>query len=98
MIPIKNPNISTNRYKELLWFEKKYKEYQIKYFETFKELQKSDNKISELEETLEEAIEYIENRFYYNEETGEYSLTATFDKCSVYELYKILKEFKNERN
>lgn len=27
-IPVKNPNISTNRYKELLWFEKEYKNSQ----------------------------------------------------------------------
>ncbi len=47
--------------------------------------------INDLNNTIEQAIEYIEERFEYNEETGEYTLKATFDKCSVYELYKILK-------
>ena len=96
MIPVKNPDISTNRYKELLWFEKNYYEYQKKYFETFKELQKANDKICELEDKIKEINEYIEDRFEYNEETGEYSLTATFDKCSVYDLYKILKGEENE--
>ena len=39
MIPVKNPDISTNRYKELLWFEKNYYEYQksiLKHLKNFK--------------------------------------------------------------
>ena len=41
---------------------------------------------------FEKAIEYIKERFYFNEETGEYSLLHTFDKCNVKELLDILKE------
>lgn len=47
--------------------------------------------INDLNNKVEEAIEYIENRFEYDKETGTYTLTATFDKDNVYELYKILK-------
>lgn len=48
--------------------------------------------------TIQEIIEYIEDRLYYNEETGEYALKATFDKDNLFELYKMLKELENERN
>lgn len=39
---------------------------------------------------VEEALEYISDRFEYIEETGEYYLTHTFDKDNLFELYKIL--------
>ena len=43
-------------------------------------------------EIINKATEYIKERFYFNEETGEYSLLHTFDKCNVKELLDILKE------
>ena len=43
---------------------------------------------------IDKAIEYIEDRFFINEETGEYCLTHTFDDGNLYELMKILKEYK----
>lgn len=61
MIPIKNPNISTNRYKELLKIEKYYKEYQNKYYEEVKYSNNLIEKICDLEAKIDEAIIYIEN-------------------------------------
>ena len=43
-------------------------------------------------EINQKAIEYIKERFYFNEETGEYALLYTFDKCNVKELLDILNE------
>ena len=43
-------------------------------------------------EIINKATEYIKERFYFNEETGEYSLLHTFDKCNAKELLDILKE------
>ena len=43
-------------------------------------------------EINQKAIEYIKERFYFNEETGEYSLLHTFDKCNAKELLDILNE------
>ena len=43
-------------------------------------------------EINQKAIEYIKERFYFNEETGEYALLHTFDKCNVKELLDILNE------
>ena len=43
-------------------------------------------------EVIDKAIEYIKERFYFNEETGEYSLLHTFDKDNIKELLDILKE------
>lgn len=52
----------------------------------------------QLEEVLDKvldrtdkAIEYIEDRFYTNKETGEYCLTHTFDSGNIYKLLEILK-------
>ena len=45
-----------------------------------------------LKEVINKAIEYIKERFYFNEETGEYALLHTFDKCNVKELLDILNE------
>lgn len=42
-------------------------------------------------EIIDKTIEYIKERFYFNEETGEYSLLHTFDKCNIKELLDILK-------
>ena len=43
-------------------------------------------------EVINKATEYIKERFYFNEETGEYALLHTFDKCNVKELLDILNE------
>lgn len=43
-------------------------------------------------EIINKATEYIKERFYFNEETGEYALLHTFDKCNVKELLDILNE------
>ena len=43
-------------------------------------------------EIINKATEYIQKIFYFNEETGEYSLLHTFDKCNAKELLDILKE------
>ena len=43
-------------------------------------------------EINQKATEYIKERFYFNEETGEYSLLHTFDKYNVKELLDILNE------
>ena len=42
------------------------------------------------------AIEYINKRFTYEEDTGTYYLTHTFDVSNIFELLKILKGEKNE--
>ena len=59
---------------------------------------KKINKLTDLEqqckkqkEVINKATEYIKERFYFNEETGEYALLHTFDKCNVKELLDILK-------
>ncbi len=59
MIPIKNPNISTNRYKELLRTEKYYKEYRDKYFNSNNEISTLKDRICFLEDIIEEVREYI---------------------------------------
>ena len=60
---------------------------------------KKINKLTDLEqqckkqkEVIDKAIEYIKERFYFNEETGEYLLLHTFDKCNAKELLDILNE------
>ena len=43
-------------------------------------------------EIINKATEYIKERFYFNEETGEYALLHTFDKDNIKELLDILNE------
>ena len=43
-------------------------------------------------EVINKATEYIKERFYFNEETGEYSLLHTIDKDNIKELLDILNE------
>ena len=50
------------------------------------------NCIKKQKEIINKATEYIKERFYFNEETGEYALLHTFDKCNVKELLDILNE------
>ena len=51
-----------------------------------------EQQVKKQKEINQKAIEYIKERFYFNEETGEYSLLHTFDKCNVKELLDILNE------
>lgn len=60
---------------------------------------KEINKITDLKqqckkqkEIINKATEYIKERFYFNEETGEYSLLHTFNKDNIKELLDILNE------
>ena len=60
---------------------------------------KEINKLTDLEqqckkqkEVIDKTIEYIKERFYFNEETGEYSLLHTFNKDNIKELLDILNE------
>ena len=57
-----------------------------KYIENLEQQCKKQKEINQ------KAIEYIKERFYFNEETGEYALLHTFDKCNVKELLDILNE------
>ena len=57
-----------------------------KYIENLEQQCKKQKEINQ------KAIEYIKERFYFNEETGEYSLLHTFDKCNAKELLDILNE------
>ena len=49
-----------------------------------------------LNNIIKEAIEYIDERFTYDEETGEYYLTHTFDRDNVFDLLKILNKGSNK--
>ena len=60
---------------------------------------KKINKLTDLEqqckkqkEVINKATEYIKERFYFNEETREYSLLHTIDKDNIKELLDILNE------
>ena len=48
--------------------------------------------IKKQKEIINKTTEYIKERFYFNEETGEYALLHTFDKCNAKELLDILNE------
>lgn len=50
------------------------------------------NCIKKQKEVIDKIKEYIQKIFYFNEETGEYALLHTFDKCNAKELLDILKE------
>ena len=52
----------------------------------------SIHRVNELEEVIDKIKEYIQKIFYFNEETGEYALLHTFDKCNAKELLDILNE------
>ena len=72
-----------NRAKELL------NENQVDLITKYMFLEQQCKKQKEINQ---KAIEYIKERFYFNEETGEYALLHTFDKCNVKELLDILNE------
>ena len=71
-------------------------ELQDKYNNLLKEKIELKRQIKKQKEVIDKAIEYIKKRFYFNEETGEYSLLHTFDKDNIKELLDILNEGKNE--
>lgn len=48
--------------------------------------------VKKQKEVIDKIKEYIQKIFYFNEETGEYSLLHTFDKCNAKELLDILNE------
>ena len=73
-------------------------ELQDKYNNLLKEKIELKRQIKKQKEVIDKAIEYIKKRFYFNEETGEYSLLHTFDKDNIKELLDILNEGKNEWN
>lgn len=57
-----------------------------------REITKQVKEIVEKEQkNKDKALVYIGDRLYYNAETGEFALKGTFDKCNLYELYKIIK-------
>ena len=72
-----------NRAKELL------NENQVDLITKYMFLEQQCKKQKEINQ---KAIEYIKERFYFNEETGEYSLLHTFDKDNIKELLDILNE------
>ena len=76
---------------EIIYFYnvKDGKYYQSRY--THRWLNNLQQQCKKQKEINQKAIEYIKERFYFNEETGEYSLLHTFDKCNVKELLDILK-------
>ena len=63
-----------------------------------KYIESLEQKCKKQKEINKKAIEYIKERFYFNEETGEYELLHTFDRCNIKELLDILKEAQNEKN
>lgn len=95
MIPIKNPNISTNRYKELLQTEKYYKKYKKYYQNEIEENIKLKEKKYELEDKiyiLEEGIESIIYQIEHNPRTN----AETRDKYIIQKLNDLLNGGKNE--
>ena len=77
---------------EIIYFYnvKDGKYYQSRY--THRWLNNLQQQCKKQKEINQKAIEYIKERFYFNEETGEYSLLHTFDKDNIKELLDILNE------
>ena len=77
---------------EIIYFYnvKDGKYYQSRY--THRWLNNLQQQCKRQKEIINKATEYIKERFYFNEETGEYALLHTFDKCNVKELLDILNE------
>ena len=82
---------------EIIYFYnvKDGKYYQSRY--THRWLNNLQQQCKKQKEINQKAIEYIKERFYFNEETGEYALLHTFDKCNAKELLDILMRYQNER-
>lgn len=95
MIPIKNPNISTNRYKELLQIEKYYKKYKKDYQNEIEENIKLKEKNYELEDKiyiLEEGIESIIHQIEHNPRPS----AENRDKYIIKQLNDLLNGGKND--
>ncbi len=77
---------------EIIYFYnvKDGKYYQSRYSHRW--LNNLQQQVKKQKEVIDKATEYIKERFYFNEETGEYALLHTFDKCNVKELLDILNE------
>ena len=77
---------------EIIYFYnvKDGKYYQSRY--THRWLNNLQQQCKKQKEVIDRAIEYIKERFYFNEETGEYALLHTFNKCNIKELLDILNE------
>ena len=60
--------------------------------ELFDEMENWKEDTQKYKEVIDKIKEYIQKIFYFNEETGEYSLLHTFDKCNA----KEKKDIKNE--
>lgn len=73
----------------------KDEEYQLvcqrNYLST-KYIEHLEQRCKKQKEVMDKIKEYIQKIFYFNEETGEYSLLHTFDKCNAKELLDILNE------
>lgn len=94
MIPIKNPNISTNRYKELLQIEKYYKKYKKDYQNEIEENIKLKDNNYELEDKiyiLEEGIESIIYQIEHNPRPS----AENRDKYIIKQLNDLLNGGKN---
>ena len=76
---------------EIIYFYnvKDGKYYQSRY--THRWLNNLQQQCKKQKEINQKAIEYIKERFYFNEETGEYALLHTFNKDNIKELLDILK-------
>lgn len=94
MIPIKNPNISTNRYKELLQIEKYYKKYKKYYQSEIEGNIKLKEKNYELEDKIYILEEGIENIIYQIEHNPR-SSAENRDKYIVKQLNDLLNGGKN---
>lgn len=77
---------------EIIYFYnvKDGKYYQSRY--THRWLNNLQQQCKRQKEIIDKATEYIKERFYFNEENGEYSLLHTFDKCNAKELLDILNK------
>ena len=62
------------------------------YNQCAKLLNETEQQCQKQKEVINKATEYIKERFYFNEETGEYSLLHTFNKDNIKELLDILNE------
>ncbi len=66
--------------------------YAMKYASQQMLIDKLEQQCKKQKEVIDKIKEYIKERFYFNEETGEYSLLHTFDKDNIKELLQILEE------
>ena len=47
--------------------------------------------VKDLQQRIDKAIEYINDRFTYEKDTGAYYITHTFDGTNIFELWEILQ-------